>query len=157
MNRSVVAMALPNGVLRAASCPAVTSAIVAISPPCKPPAVLVTLSSTGISITTEPSVDGTSCSPIWSNSSRKDLGAVIGKDTTGHMGRLVCSRDGGAPGPPPPPRGPPDPPPGPRLPAVVQAALMLRDWPRFVSACRRRYGSVFTIRVAMVGKLVYID
>ena len=48
-------------------------------------------------------------------------------------------------------------PPGPRLPAVVQAALMLRDWPRFVSACRRRYGSVFTIRVAMVGKLVYID
>jgi cytochrome P450 len=48
-------------------------------------------------------------------------------------------------------------PPGPRLPAVVQAALMLREGPRFVSTCRKRYGSVFTIRVAMVGKLVYID
>ncbi len=48
-------------------------------------------------------------------------------------------------------------PPGPRLPAPVQAALMARYWPRFVAACRRRYGSVFTLRVATVGTLVYLD
>lgn len=35
--------------------------------------------------------------------------------------------------------------------------LMLRYWPRFVAACRRRYGKVFTIRVASVGTLVYLD
>jgi cytochrome P450 len=39
----------------------------------------------------------------------------------------------------------------------VQAALLLRYWPRFVSACRRRYGSVFTLRIASVGTLVYLD
>jgi cytochrome P450 len=48
-------------------------------------------------------------------------------------------------------------PPGPRLPAPVQAALMVRYWPRFVSACRRRYGSVFTMRIATMGTLVYLD
>ena len=48
-------------------------------------------------------------------------------------------------------------PPGPRLPRSVQAALLLRHWPRFVSACRRRYGSVFTLRIASVGTLVYLD
>ncbi len=48
-------------------------------------------------------------------------------------------------------------PPGPRLPAAVQAALMARYWPRFISACRRRYGSVFTMRVATMGTLVYLD
>jgi hypothetical protein len=63
MNRSVVAMACPNGVTRAASWPAVTSAIVAISPPCRPPALLTVRSSTGISMTTLPSVDGTSVRP----------------------------------------------------------------------------------------------
>ncbi|OMC01042.1 cytochrome P450 [Mycobacterium sp. NS-7484] len=47
-------------------------------------------------------------------------------------------------------------PPGPRLPRTVQAALMLRYWPRFVSACRRRYGDVFTLRVAAMGTLVYL-
>ena len=48
-------------------------------------------------------------------------------------------------------------PPGPRLPAPVQAALMARYWPRFISACRRRYGSVFTMRIATMGTLVYTD
>src|SRR6478735_7797091 len=47
-----------------------------MSPPCRPPAVFVTRSSTGISMTTVPSVAGTSSSPIWSNSSRRDFGAV---------------------------------------------------------------------------------
>lgn len=48
-------------------------------------------------------------------------------------------------------------PPGPRLPPSVQAALVLRYWPRFVAACRRRYGSVFTLRVASLGTLVYLE
>ncbi len=48
-------------------------------------------------------------------------------------------------------------PPGPRLPAAVQAALMARYWPRFISACRRRYGSAFTMRIASMGTLVYLD
>lgn len=34
---------------------------------------------------------------------------------------------------------------------------MARYWPRFISACRRRYGSAFTMRVAMLGTLVYLD
>lgn len=34
---------------------------------------------------------------------------------------------------------------------------MWRFWPRFVKACRRRYGSVFTLRVASIGTLVYLD
>lgn len=33
---------------------------------------------------------------------------------------------------------------------------MLRYWPRFVSACRRRYGDVFTLRVAAMGTMVYL-
>ena len=48
-------------------------------------------------------------------------------------------------------------PPGPPLPRSVQTALMLRYWPRFVAACRRRYGSVFTLRIASLGTLVYLD
>jgi cytochrome P450 len=48
-------------------------------------------------------------------------------------------------------------PPGPRLPAPIQAALMARYWPRFICACRRRYGSVFTMRIATMGTLVYLD
>lgn len=47
-------------------------------------------------------------------------------------------------------------PPGPPLPPGVQAALMMRYWPRYVSACRRRYGSIFTLRVASLGTLVYL-
>ncbi|OLP01852.1 cytochrome P450 [Mycolicibacterium porcinum] len=47
-------------------------------------------------------------------------------------------------------------PPGPPLPPSVQAALMLHYWPRFVSACRRRYGDVFTLRVATMGTMVYL-
>ena len=45
---------------------------------------------------------------------------------------------------------------GPRLPRAVQAALMLRCGPRFVAACRRRYGPSFTLRVASMGTLVYL-
>ena len=47
-------------------------------------------------------------------------------------------------------------PPGPPLPAAVQAMLMLRYWPRVVTACRRRYGDIFTLRVASIGTLVYL-
>jgi cytochrome P450 len=48
-------------------------------------------------------------------------------------------------------------PPGPPLPRSVQAALILRYWPRFVAACRRRYGKVFTLRIASLGTVVYLD
>ncbi len=34
---------------------------------------------------------------------------------------------------------------------------MARYWPRFISACRRRYGSAFTMRIATMGTLVYLD
>jgi len=47
-------------------------------------------------------------------------------------------------------------PPGPRLPAFVQMVLFMRYWPRFVAACGRRYGKVFTIRAAMVPTMVYL-
>ncbi|MGH3633690.1 MAG: cytochrome P450, partial [Mycobacterium sp.] len=47
-------------------------------------------------------------------------------------------------------------PPGPRLPPSVQAALMVRCAVRFLAACERRYGSVFTLRVAALGTLVYL-
>ncbi|WP_024447726.1 cytochrome P450 [Mycolicibacterium iranicum] len=47
-------------------------------------------------------------------------------------------------------------PPGPRLPAGVQALLMLKCGPRFIGACRRRYGSTFTLRVAGMGTAVYV-
>lgn len=45
---------------------------------------------------------------------------------------------------------------GPRLHPAVQAALMLKFGPRFVTACRRRYGSTFTLRIAGMGTLVYL-
>jgi cytochrome P450 family 135 len=48
-------------------------------------------------------------------------------------------------------------PPGPPLPASVQAVLLMRHWPRFISACRRRYGKVFALRVASVGTMVYLS
>lgn len=47
-------------------------------------------------------------------------------------------------------------PPGPPLPAWLQAALLLRFWPRYVAACRRRYGPVFTLRIASWGTWVYL-
>ena len=47
-------------------------------------------------------------------------------------------------------------PPGPPLPAPVQTALMARYWPRFITACRHRYGDVFTVRVTTLGTLVYL-
>jgi cytochrome P450 len=34
---------------------------------------------------------------------------------------------------------------------------MLRYWPRFVAACRRHYGSIFTLRIASLGTVVYLD
>lgn len=43
------------------------------------------------------------------------------------------------------------------MPAAVQAAVMLRYWPRFVTSCRRRYGSVFTLHVLGIGRVVYVD
>lgn len=47
-------------------------------------------------------------------------------------------------------------PPGPRLPKSIQAWLRWRHGLWFVTACRRRYGKVFTLRVASVGTLVYL-
>ncbi len=47
-------------------------------------------------------------------------------------------------------------PPGPALPPAVQAALLWRYWPRFAAACRRRYGNVFTVRIAGMGTIVYL-
>lgn len=47
-------------------------------------------------------------------------------------------------------------PPGPPLPAAVQTALMLRWWSACAFACQRRYGDVFTIRLAGFGPGVYL-
>ncbi len=47
-------------------------------------------------------------------------------------------------------------PPGPPLPPGIQAGLLMKFWPRFVSACHRRYGDVFTLRVASMGTLIYL-
>lgn len=47
-------------------------------------------------------------------------------------------------------------PPGPRLPVPVQTALLMRYWPAAVTACRRRYGDIFTLRVATMGTIVYL-
>jgi cytochrome P450 len=38
----------------------------------------------------------------------------------------------------------------------VQTVLMARYWPRFIAACRRRYGNVFTMRPFPVGTMVYL-
>src|SRR5271166_1042183 len=49
-------------------------------------------------------------------------------------------------------------PPGPPLPRVVQAALRLSPYyPRFSAACRRRYGSAFTLRIAWLGTAVQLS
>lgn len=47
-------------------------------------------------------------------------------------------------------------PPGPPLPPGIQAALLMKFWPRFVTSCHRRYGDVFTLRVASMGTLIYL-
>lgn len=47
-------------------------------------------------------------------------------------------------------------PPGPALPASVQTALMLRWWAACAFACQRRYGDVFTVRLAGFGDGVYL-
>ena len=39
---------------------------------------------------------------------------------------------------------------------MVQAALLLRYWPRLVAAYQRRYGNMFTMQVASMGTLVYL-
>jgi cytochrome P450 len=48
-------------------------------------------------------------------------------------------------------------PPGPPLPLVVQSVLMLRHGLRFLTACQRRYGDVFTLREPLKGKVVYVS
>src|SRR5271163_2493572 len=47
-------------------------------------------------------------------------------------------------------------PPGPRLPSAVQDTLLYRHGSRFLAACQRRYGSVFTLRIVSIGTLVYL-
>jgi len=46
-------------------------------------------------------------------------------------------------------------PPGPKLPKAVQTIAMWGYWDRYLEACRRRYGDVFTVRAAPMGTLVY--
>jgi hypothetical protein len=47
-------------------------------------------------------------------------------------------------------------PPGPPLPAVLQAGLIWLDPVRFVRACHRRYGNLFTVRIPGIGTLVFL-
>src|SRR3954454_18644572 len=46
-------------------------------------------------------------------------------------------------------------PPGPRLPKPIQTCFMWGYWDRYLAACRRRYGDVFTVRAMPMGTLVY--
>ena len=48
-------------------------------------------------------------------------------------------------------------PPGPPIPPALQTALMLRWWSGFALACQRRYGDVFTVRLAGYGAGVYLS
>ncbi len=48
-------------------------------------------------------------------------------------------------------------PPGPRLPVLVQSALIWNRSVPFLAACRRRYGPVFTLRALPWGHAVVID
>jgi len=48
-------------------------------------------------------------------------------------------------------------PPGPPLPPPLQTGLLISAWPAFVAACRKRYGSIFTLRLAAMGTVIYID
>lgn len=47
-------------------------------------------------------------------------------------------------------------PPGPRLPTLVQSALLRFFWPRFLAACERRYGTTFTLSVTSLGPVVFL-
>ena len=47
-------------------------------------------------------------------------------------------------------------PPGPRLPTLVQTALLFRDPVRFLERCRRRYGPVFRVRLVGFPHYVYV-
>lgn len=47
-------------------------------------------------------------------------------------------------------------PPGPPLPAAVQAGLIYLDPIRFVNSCHRRYGDMFTVRIPVIGTLVFL-
>ncbi|MGO9153419.1 cytochrome P450 [Mycobacterium sp.] len=47
-------------------------------------------------------------------------------------------------------------PPGPPLPLLVQSALMLGYGLRFLTACQRRYGDVFTLHEPLKGTVVYL-
>src|SRR3954452_19915656 len=47
-------------------------------------------------------------------------------------------------------------PPGPRLPVALQTWLLWGHEPRWIAACRRRYGDTFTIRAAPMGTMVYL-
>ncbi len=42
------------------------------------------------------------------------------------------------------------------MPRAIQLVVMLRWWPQFVAACRRRYGKVFTLRAATIGEMVFL-
>jgi cytochrome P450 len=39
---------------------------------------------------------------------------------------------------------------------LAQTAIALNSWPRFITACHRRYGPIFTLRIAPMGTLVYL-
>jgi len=39
---------------------------------------------------------------------------------------------------------------------MLQTAIVLRRWPRFVAWAQRRYGNVFTLRIATMGTVVYL-
>jgi cytochrome P450 len=47
-------------------------------------------------------------------------------------------------------------PPGPPLPAAAQTLLFFKRFFAFVDSCRRRYGDVFTLRIATEGRIVYL-
>src|SRR4051812_33537344 len=47
-------------------------------------------------------------------------------------------------------------PPGPPLPAALQTVFVWRWWDRYLKAARRRYGDVFTLRIAGFGAVVYL-
>lgn len=48
------------------------------------------------------------------------------------------------------------PPPGPPLPGFLQAGLIWLDPVRYVQACHRRYGTLFTTRIPGIGTLVFV-
>jgi|tagenome__1003787_1003787.scaffolds.fasta_scaffold20979052_3 cytochrome P450 len=47
-------------------------------------------------------------------------------------------------------------PPGPRIPAPLQTVFVWRYWDRYVKACQRRHGDVFTIRAFPFYEIVYV-